>query len=162
MNKTISCKNNFGNSVDVDVNKFNFRPSVYGFILNSKNEILVCNNKSNNKMWFPGGGVELGETLEEALKREIFEETKIENIEIKEFLFFKDNFFYYQPLDEGYQAYLFFFLCKTDNIDLISNEEINDGEAKDLEWMRLEDIKKEEIQDLQDIVYENLQKILKK
>ena len=42
--------------------KFVFRPSVYGFILN-ENKICICRNKSNGKIWFPGGGINPGESI---------------------------------------------------------------------------------------------------
>ena len=50
--------------------------AVSGIVINSKNQILMIN--SNNYGWvFPGGQVEEGENLINALKREVFEETGI-------------------------------------------------------------------------------------
>ncbi len=72
MNK-IECKNNFDQIVNLPKDKFVFRPSAYGIILD-KNEVVFMKNKSNRKFWFPGGGVEIGETLKEALRREIRED----------------------------------------------------------------------------------------
>ncbi len=58
--------------------------SVAGITTNEKNEVLLI--KHPQRGWeFPGGMVEPGETLQEALKREIFEETGI-NIEITGFI----------------------------------------------------------------------------
>lgn len=50
-----------------------------GFILNSKNELLLVKRADNDDflpgLWeMPGGGMDFGENLQEALKREIFEE----------------------------------------------------------------------------------------
>lgn len=55
--------------------------SAGGIILNSKNQIVLVNHSKGN--WnFPKGHVEKGETLEEAAKREIAEETGITNLEL--------------------------------------------------------------------------------
>lgn len=150
--KFIRCKNNFGEDVELPKEKFFFRPSVYGFILKDDKMVLL-QNKSMDKFWFPGGGVEIGETLEEALQREIKEETGLEVRVVKQ-LFFKENFFYYQPLDEAYQAYLFFFLC-----ELIGDENMTDDDpvlelkTEKPRWVPLSDIPKEKISDLEDDLY---------
>ena len=49
---------------------------VKAFIINSDNELLIIHN--NNTYQLPGGHKEKSETLEESLKREIYEETGIE------------------------------------------------------------------------------------
>lgn len=67
----ISCNNNFGKAVKIPKEKFFFRPSVYG-LLKQKNKILTLTNKSNKKLWFPGGGVEIGEKMDEAYHAFLF------------------------------------------------------------------------------------------
>lgn len=151
--KKIRCKNNFDQIVELSADKFVFRPSVYGIIIDQE-EVVLLENKSNGKFWFPGGGVELCEKLEEALKREVIEETGLD-IGVGEMIFFKENFFYYQPLDEAYHAFLFFFICKTKN-KLLSNS--TDLESKNPKWIKISKIKKEQINDLADDLYELLQK----
>lgn len=71
--------------------KLNFRIGVYGIIVND-GKILLVNVRSTGKYFLPGGAVEMGETLTDALNREILEETGIE-VEIKKFLMFGENFF---------------------------------------------------------------------
>jgi len=53
---------------------FNIR--VYGLLINSQNEVLLSDEREYGMKFtkFPGGGVELGEGLIEALKREFMEE----------------------------------------------------------------------------------------
>ena len=47
-------------------------------VTENKNEVLF-EKRSDNGMWcVPGGAIELGETLEQALKREVKEETSLD------------------------------------------------------------------------------------
>jgi putative (di)nucleoside polyphosphate hydrolase len=57
-------------------------------ILNSENKVFVGKRKDNpfDRWQMPQGGTDHGESLLEAMKRELFEETSIKNIEVlKEF-----------------------------------------------------------------------------
>ena len=49
--------------------------SVAGITVNDSNEVLAYRNNPQRGWEFPGGMVEQGESLQEALKREIFEES---------------------------------------------------------------------------------------
>lgn len=89
--------------------KLIFRMAVYGLILKD-DEILVMNIKGVDSYFFPGGGVEQGEILEEALRREVKEETGF-NVNVKKFLDFKESF-YYSPLKKAYHEFMFFYLCE--------------------------------------------------
>lgn len=70
-------------------------PTVGALIINPKGEILLIkSHKWRNKYVIPGGHLELGEKLEEALKREVKEETGLDVYDLKplhiqEFIFDK-------------------------------------------------------------------------
>jgi putative (di)nucleoside polyphosphate hydrolase len=52
-----------------------FRPNVAGILRNRDGKILICERIHVRNAWqFPQGGVDEGETLEEALARELWEE----------------------------------------------------------------------------------------
>jgi nucleoside triphosphatase len=54
-------------------------PTVGALILNGNKQILLArSNKWKNRYTLPGGHIELGETMEEALRREVKEETGLE------------------------------------------------------------------------------------
>lgn len=55
----------------------------YGICLNNQNEVLICHEPGREHWGLPGGGLELGETAAEALRREFMEEvdTEIDNIQ---------------------------------------------------------------------------------
>lgn len=72
-------------------------PIAGGFILNDKNQLfLMKSHKWNGRYIPPGGHVEVGETLEEALIREVKEETNMDITDIKLIKYFefinKDQF----------------------------------------------------------------------
>ena len=52
--------------------------AVGGLVYNNSGEILVAKSVRKNTWSFLGGQVEVGENLEEALKREIYEESGVE------------------------------------------------------------------------------------
>ena len=59
-------------------------PTVGAIILNNKNEILlVKSNKWKGSYVIPGGHIEFGEDIENALQREIMEETGLNIYDIK-------------------------------------------------------------------------------
>ena len=54
-------------------------PTVGGFILNPKGEVLLCHSKKwMDNYTIPGGHIELGERIEDALKREVKEEVGLD------------------------------------------------------------------------------------
>ena len=57
-----------------------FNVRVYGLLINESNEVLLSDEREYGMEFtkFPGGGVELGEGLIEALKREYMEECSAE------------------------------------------------------------------------------------
>jgi 8-oxo-dGTP pyrophosphatase MutT (NUDIX family) len=123
----VKCVSIHGNTVNIPKEKLILRASAYGIIV-FRNKVLLLNSKSTNKLWFPGGGAERGERLEDALRREVKEETGI-RIKIKKFLYFEEVFFYYDPLNEAFHNLSFYYVCQplsaklTDkSIDLESNE----------------------------------------
>lgn len=86
---SVTCHDIEGNTYQVSANKLTFRPAVYGVIIQN-NKVLL------SKQWdgydFPGGGIELGESTEEALEREVKEETGIE-VNVGQILHSEHSFF---------------------------------------------------------------------
>tara|TARA_B100001989_G_scaffold93316_1_gene64926 strand:+ start:1377 stop:1847 length:471 start_codon:yes stop_codon:yes gene_type:complete len=65
-------------------NKLPMRIGVGVVVLNNKNQVFVGKRKDNpgDKWQMPQGGVDIGESYINAMKRELFEETSIKNIKI--------------------------------------------------------------------------------
>lgn len=86
---TITCHDIEGNTFDVYPKDLTFRPAVYAVIIQDDKILL-------SKQWdgydFPGGGIELGEKIEDALVREVKEETGVD-VRVGGILYTADSFF---------------------------------------------------------------------
>ena len=97
-------------------------PTVGALIFNTENKIfLMRSHKWHNRYTIPGGHLELGETMIEALKREVREETNLD-IYDPEFICWQEFIFDDQFLKRKH--FIFFdFACKTDSKDVVLNSE---------------------------------------
>lgn len=66
-----------------ELRRFRLRPNVVGFIVNQFEEVLILNARGRGDYWgLPQGGTERGESIEEAVRREVAEETNLTDISI--------------------------------------------------------------------------------
>jgi 8-oxo-dGTP diphosphatase len=143
--KKIICHNVKGEEVEVDANKLSFRPSVYGLLIKEDKVLL-------SPQWdgydFPGGGIEIHESIEEALLREYWEETGLE-VKMNEILDARSSFF--APRAKGPNGevkywncqLLYFLVTQTGGKLLIDNLEEKEKEYTKLAvWMNFEDLDK--------------------
>ena len=157
MTDKIECEAFLGGTKRIPKEKFVFRPAVYGIIIH-RGRVLLVNTRRTGNLYLPGGGVDIGEKIEDALKREVKEETGLD-VDIKEFMGFKDGLFYYDPLDEAFHSFLFFYHCIPLTLDLLENNQIDDGEVIDPHWERIESVQAQRFQNHGDMIVKFLQKI---
>ena len=89
-----------------------FTQRTYGILINKKQEVLISDEFRFGRYFrkFPGGGVEKGEGILDALKREFKEELSLE-IDSHEFLFFND-YFQQSSFNPNIQVTCFYYLVK--------------------------------------------------
>lgn len=120
------------------------RVNVVAIIHNDTDEILLCKQTSKGVypwQWaIPGGGVELGEGLEEALRREIKEEVNLELASITPFIFGDDVRDKQQDdgsIEKLHMIYLLFDCTARNPESLQLNEEFEASE-----WVSISDLGK--------------------
>ena len=143
MGKKIICHNIKNELSEIDSDKLTFRPSVYGVLIEDRKILL-------SPQWdgydFPGGGVEIHETLEEALVREFFEETGLK-VKVLAPLYCKTSFFnpdyFKKHKGEYWNCPLLYFVVKKIGGELSKdNFEESEMEYANLaEWVDLEKAK---------------------
>lgn len=75
MQQTVKSHDIYGKEYEVPITELTWRPSVYAVIVRGDKILLVS---ERNSYHLPGGGVNLGETLEDAIVREVKEETGLD------------------------------------------------------------------------------------
>ena len=97
-------------------------PTVGALIFNKEGEIfLMTSPKWKGKYVVPGGHIELGETMEQALIREIKEETNLDIFDIK-FITMQEFIFDEQFHKKRHFIFLDY-ACRTDGTEVILNKE---------------------------------------
>lgn len=122
---------------------FNMR---VGAIILHDDKVLMVKNNRDPYYYSVGGRVKLQETLEEAIIRECFEETKV-HFEVDRLVFIHENFFPVQsgPFGETqFHEISFFYLMKSNEVEVKGESYTSDGIEERLEWLP--------ISNLQDII----------
>lgn len=138
--KKVICLDKDKNEFEVLASELIMRPSIYGVIIKEGKILLV-------KEWdgydFPGGGIDLGETQELALIREVREETGM-NVTVGKLLACEDSFFK-TPKGSYLHSILLYYTCEVVDGEL-SIDGIDEAEKAYVsslpEWVPLDGIEK--------------------
>lgn len=106
-------------------------PTVGALIFNQKGKaLLVRSDKWKNKYCVPGGHIELGETIEDAIRREIKEETGLDIYDV-EFALMQE-FIFDEAFHEKRHFIFLDFVCKTDASE---NKVVLNSESQEYVWV---------------------------
>ena len=92
-----------------------------------------------NYYYSVGGGVHIGESAEEAVKREVLEETGVE-YEVDRLAFIHENFFHGDGILEGKECHeiAFYFLMKPRGTQELNSNSYTQGVKENMYWLPID------------------------
>ncbi len=124
-------------------NYFRYR---VGAIIIENGYVLLARNEHDDYYYSVGGGVHLGEKAEDAIVREVLEETGIE-FEVDRLAVIHENFYLGNSFaNDGMKCHeiSFYFLMKSRGTkELNSNSFTNGASRETMHWIAIEDLEKE-------------------
>ena len=104
-------------------------------IYNEAENKMLLEKRTDNGMWcVPGGAIELGETLEEALRREVKEETSLDIFNPRLFDVRANVHMVYPNQDEVYYTDVVYLITEYDG------ELKPDAESRELRWVPINEL----------------------
>lgn len=113
--------------------KIGIRPAT--IVIKDEKVLLVSSRYHGEEFYlFPGGGVEFGETIEEAAIRETFEETGVK-VKIKN-LFHVNEYIYAK--DWNKRSVSMFFIAEV--VEILEPTTNDNGKIKEVRWIKLSEL----------------------
>lgn len=125
-----------------------FNVRVYGLLINENDEVLLSDEREYGMDFtkFPGGGVELGEGLIEALKREFVEEC---NAEIEVMAHFYTTDFYEKSSFNESQVISVYYLVKSISPLALPFKttafDFDEGVFQSFRWVKINELKEDDV-----------------
>jgi 8-oxo-dGTP diphosphatase len=125
-----------------------FNVRVYGLLINTDNEILLSDEYEykQNFTKFPGGGLELGEGLIDALKREFIEECNAE-IEVTGH-FYTTDFYEKSSFNESQVISIYYLVKAVNPLQLNFKTKIFDFDTdstQSFRWVKISDLEEKDV-----------------
>jgi len=125
-----------------------FNVRVYGLLINNENELLLSDEFEYgfNFTKFPGGGVELGEGLIEALKREFVEECNAEIVVISHF--YTTDFYEKSSFNDSQVISVYYLVKEVKPLQLNFKSKVFDfdiNSAQSFRWVKISDLTADDV-----------------
>lgn len=122
-------------------NWFRYRAAA---IIVEDQSVLFVGNKKDDYLYSVGGGVKMGETAEDAVQREVFEETGV-HYEIDHLAVIHENFFNQNSsILKGMNCHeiCFYFLMKSRGTQELYSHSYTGGVKEEMHWIPIKDLDK--------------------
>lgn len=125
-----------------------FNVRVYGLLINADNQLLVSDEQSGGRSFskFPGGGLEYGEGLIDALKREFMEECNAE-IEVLSH-FYTTDFYEKSSFNDSQIISIYYLVREVNTLTMKFKTEALDFDPETLQsfrWIDLNELKESDV-----------------
>lgn len=134
-------------SIKIKTEDYNFKFRVSGLIIKN-NKILLVDMDNSGFLCLPGGYVELGETTEIAIKRELLEEIG-KKFEINKYLGVAENYFINKYSKKIHEISFFYLMTPIENIDTNHFTIIESDKGHkiklDFQWIDLKEVENYDI-----------------
>lgn len=123
-----------------------FNVRVYGLLINEEHQLLISDEQQNGQCFskFPGGGLELGEGLIDALKREFIEECNAE-IEVLNH-FYTTDFYEKSSFNDSQVISIYYFVREIKPLMLNFKSvtfDFDEAANQSFRWVNLSDLRPE-------------------
>lgn len=130
-----------------------FNVRVYGLLINADNQLLISDEQSGDRTFskFPGGGLEYGEGLIDALKREFMEECELE-VEVLSH-FYTTDFFEKSSFNDSQIISIYYLVREMGPLKLNFKTKVFDFDPETLQsfrWIGLDELKEDDVTFLTD------------
>lgn len=125
-----------------------FNVRVYGLLINAQNQLLLSDEQSGGRIFskFPGGGLEYGEGLIDALQREFMEECNAEIAVLSHF--YTTDFYEKSSFNDSQILSVYYLVREINPLELVFKTEAFDfdaGTVQSFRWIDLEDLKEDDV-----------------
>ncbi|MCR4311658.1 MAG: NUDIX hydrolase [Candidatus Uhrbacteria bacterium] len=125
-----------------------WRLSAYGLLENDKGEWLMVEPAWTTRLDLPGGGVEIDESMRDAVKRELYEETgyKVEAEEMP--IYLGENDFYYDYIDQFQHCIILVYRIRLtdEKRDAEVVNTVEGFEIRDMRWVDPKSLTEDQVQ----------------
>ncbi|HEY0177737.1 MAG TPA: NUDIX domain-containing protein [Pedobacter sp.] len=125
-----------------------FNVRVYGLLISADNQLLISDEQSGGRSFtkFPGGGLEYGEGLIDALKREFMEECELE-IEVLSH-FYTTDFFEKSSFNDSQIISIYYLVREAGPLKLNFKTKVFDFDPETLQafrWIGLDELNEDDV-----------------
>lgn len=141
-NTTVKALDIFAQEISIPIEQCKDRGGVYGLILH-EGKILLMSVKANGTLWFPGGATEVDENHQQALAREISEETGI-SVTIGRKFTSNDYYFHHNPSGKTFYCHNVYYLCTVKDPRLPTGHLVKDEISDNPHWEMLKTLQQKQ------------------
>lgn len=131
----------YGATKEIPLASLRHRVSVYAIIIEQERILMIKTH--NHRYYFPGGGLDVGETLHDAIQREAREELNAE-VEVGALVHADDMVYYHDPVGRAAHLVRLYYECRLRTRELTYDNAEERNEMLSIDWVPLYTLNEQE------------------